>query len=302
MGGKVGYIGLGHMGGPMAMHLARAGHDVSVYNRTRSKAEAFVSEHGGRVAHSPADAAAGAAYVGVCVFGDDDAKAVTLGDDGAFEAMAPGAVLADHTTASAETAELLGAEADRRGFFYLDAPVAGAEEASRAGRLTVMAGGAEEGFRKARPFLDAYARAAELMGPNGHGQLTKMVNQIIISANMQGLAEGIVMGRETGLDMERVLGLLGQGSAQSWWLDNRGPRMATAALDDSDGGTANMTKDLGICLDEARRHGVSLPVTSLIAQFYVAAKARGRERWESTSLITLWDRRYDRPSDGNAKG
>ena len=293
MSSKVGYIGLGHMGGPMAMHLAKAGHDVSVYNRTRSKAEAFVSQYGGRVATSPADAVAGAAYVGVCVFGDDDVREISLGDDGAFEAMTPGAVLADHTTASAETAELLGSEADERGFFYLDAPVAGAEEASKAGQLTVMIGGGEEGFQKAKPFLDAYAKAAELMGPNGHGQLTKMVNQIMISANMQGLAEGIVMGQETGLDMEKVLGLLGQGSAQSWWLDNRGARMATATLDDSDGGTSNMTKDLGICLNEARRHGISLPITSLIAQFYVAAKARGRDRWESTSLITLWDRRYD---------
>ena len=293
MSSKVGYIGLGHMGGPMAMHLAKAGHDVSVYNRTRSKAEAFVSQYGGRVATSPADAVAGAAYVGVCVFGDDDVREISLGDDGAFEAMTPGAVLADHTTASAETAELLGSEADKRGFFYLDAPVAGAEEASKAGQLTVMIGGTEEGFQKAKPFLDAYAKAAELMGPNGHGQLTKMVNQIMISANMQGLAEGIVMGQETGLDMEKVLRLLGQGSAQSWWLDNRGTRMATATLDDSDGGTSNMTKDLGICLNEARRHGISLPITSLIAQFYVAAKARGRDRWESTSLITLWDRRYD---------
>ena len=293
MSSKVGYIGLGHMGGPMAMHLAKAGHDVSVYNRTRSKAEAFVSQYGGRVATSPADAVAGAAYVGVCVFGDDDIREISLGDDGAFEAMTPGAVLADHTTASAETAELLGSEAAKRGFFYLDAPVAGAEEASKAGQLTVMIGGAEEGFQKAKPFLDAYAKAAELMGPNGHGQLTKMVNQIMISANMQGLAEGIVMGQETGLDMAKVLRLLGQGSAQSWWLDNRGARMATATLDDSDGGTSNMTKDLGICLNEARRHGISLPITSLIAQFYVAAKARGRDRWESTSLITLWDRRYD---------
>ena len=293
MSSKVGYIGLGHMGGPMAMHLAKAGHDVSVYNRTRSKAEAFVSQYGGRVATSPADAVAGAAYVGVCVFGDDDVREISLGDDGAFEAMTPGAVLADHTTASAETAELLGSEAAKRGFFYLDAPVAGAEEASKAGQLTVMIGGAEEGFQKAEPFLDAYAKAAELMGPNGHGQLTKMVNQIMISANMQGLAEGIVMGQETGLDMEKVLRLLGQGSAQSWWFDNRGARMATATLDDSDGGTSNMTKDLGICLNEARRHGISLPITSLIAQFYVAAKARGRDRWESTSLITLWDRRYD---------
>ena len=293
MSSKVGYIGLGHMGGPMAMHLAKAGHDVSVYNRMRSKAEAFVSQYGGRVATSPADAVTGAAYVGVCVFGDDDVREISLGDDGAFEAMTPGAVLADHTTASAETAELLGSEADKRGFFYLDAPVAGAEEASKAGQLTVMIGGAEEGFQKAEPFLDAYAKAAELMGPNGHGQLTKMVNQIMISANMQGLAEGIVMGQETGLDMEKVLRLLGQGSAQSWWLDNRGARMATATLDDSDGGTSNMTKDLGICLNEARRHGISLPITSLIAQFYVAAKARGRDRWESTSLITLWDRRYD---------
>ena len=275
------------------MHLAKAGHEISVYNRTRSKAEAFVSEYGGRVADTPGDAVTGAAYVGICVFGDDDARAVTLGDDGAFETMSPDAVIADHTTASSETAELLGSEAAKRGFFYLDAPVAGAEEAAKAGQLTVMIGGAEMGYQKAKPFLDAYSKAAELMGPNGHGQLTKMVNQILISANMQGLAEGIVMGQQTGLDLEKVLKLLGQGSAQSWWLDNRGARMAMAALDDTDGGTSNMTKDLGICLNEARRHDVSLPITSLIAQFYVAATARGRAKWESTSLITLWDRRYD---------
>ena len=292
MNNKVAYIGLGHMGGPMAMHLAKAGHEISVYNRTRSKAEAFVSEYGGRVADTPADAVTGAAYVGICVFGDDDARAVTLGDGGAFETISPDSVIADHTTASSETAELLGSEAEKRGFFYLDAPVAGAEEAAKAGQLTVMIGGAEEGYQKAKPFLDAYAKAAELMGPNGHGQLTKMVNQIMISANMQGLAEGIVMGQQTGLDLEKVLKLLGQGSAQSWWLDNRGARMAMAELDNTDGGTSNMTKDLGICLNEARRHGVSLPITSLIAQFYVAATARGRAKWESTSLITLWDRRY----------
>ena len=293
MNNKVAYIGLGHMGGPMAMHLAKAGHEISVYNRTRSKAEAFVSEYGGRVADTPADAVTGAAYVGICVFGDDDARAVTLGDGGAFETISPDSVIADHTTASSETAELLGSEAEKRGFFYLDAPVAGAEEAAKAGQITVMIGGAEEGYQKAKPFLDAYAKATELMGPNGHGQLTKMVNQIMISANMQGLAEGIVMGQQTGLDLEKVLKLLGQGSAQSWWLDNRGARMAMAELDNTDGGTSNMTKDLGICLNEARRHGVSLPITSLIAQFYVAATARGRAKWESTSLITLWDRRYD---------
>ena len=293
MSKKVAYIGLGHMGGPMAMHLARAGHEISVYNRTRSKAETFVSDYGGRVADTPADAVKGATYVAICVFGDDDARDVTLGDNGAFEAMSPGAIFADHTTASSETAELLGSEADKRSFFYLDAPVAGAEEAAKAGQLTVMIGGAEEGYQKAKPFLDVYSKAAALMGPNGHGQLTKMVNQIMISANMQGLAEGIVMGQQTGLDMERALKLLGQGSAQSWWLDNRGARMADAALDNTDGGTSNMTKDLGICLNEARRHGVSLPITSLIAQFYVAATARGRAKWESTSLITLWDRRYD---------
>ena len=290
---KVAYIGLGHMGGPMAMHLVNAGHEISVFNRTRSKAEAFVSEYGGRVANAPAEAVADAAYVGICVFGDDDVKAVTLGEGGAFDAMASGAVVVDHTTASAETAGKLGSEADKRGFFYLDAPVAGAEEAAKAGQLTVMIGGAEEGYQKAKPFLKTYAKAAELMGPNGHGQLTKMVNQIMISANMQGLAEGIVMGQQTGLDLEKVLKLLGQGSAQSWWLDNRGARMANASLDHTDGGTANMTKDLGICLNEARRHGVSLPITSLIAQFYVAATARGRAKWESTSLISLWDRRYE---------
>ena len=292
MSEKVAYLGLGHMGGPMAMHLARKGYDIAVYNRTRSKAEAFVTQYGGRVARTPADAVAGAVYVGMCVFGDEDAKSVALGEGGAFQSMHPDAVFVDHTTTTSETAELLGLEAKNNGFWYLDAPVAGAEEAARAGQLTVMVGGAKEGFNVAKPFLDIYAKAVELMGPNGHGQLTKMVNQIIISANMQGLVEGIVLGQESGLDMEKTLKLLGQGSAQSWWLDNRGLRMARAELDQSDGGTANMTKDLGICLNEARRQQVALPITSLIAQFYVEVSARGRATWESTGLISLWDRRY----------
>ena len=292
-GEKVAYIGLGHMGGPMAMHLANAGHEIAVYNRTRTKAEAFVAKHGGRVAETPADAAADAVYVAACLIADEDSKTVTIAENGAFQAMQPGAVFADHTTTTAGTAEQLGAAAQAHGLHYLDAPVAGAEEGAKAGRLTVMIGGSGEGFEKAVPFLSTYSKAAELIGPNGHGQLTKMVNQILISANMQGLAEGIVLGHGAGLDLEKALQLLGQGSAQSWWLDNRGPRMMKAELDSVDGGISLMTKDLGICLNEARRQGVSLPVTAIISQFFVDVRARGRGNWESPSLITLWDRRYD---------
>jgi 3-hydroxyisobutyrate dehydrogenase len=293
MGAKVGYIGLGHMGRPMAMHLARAGHDIAVYTRSRDKAEAFVREYGGRVANTPAEAAEGAAYVAACVIADAESRAVTLGADGAFSTMAAGAVYVDHTTTTAATAEELARAAAERGVHYLDAPVAGAEEGAKAGRLTVMVGGAEAGYDAAKPYLAAYGKAIERIGPTGHGQLTKMVNQIMISATMQGIAEGVVLGHEAGLDVGKAMALLKQGSAQSWWLDNRGPRMVDAKLDPVDGGISLMMKDLGICLDEARRHAVSLPITALISQFFAAVRKRGRATWESPSLITLWDPRYD---------
>lgn len=292
MNNKVAYVGLGHMGGPMAMHLAKAGHAISVYNRTRAKAEAFVAQFGGRVAESPADAVSEAAYVAACLIADEDSRSVTIGENGAFQAMSPGAVFVDHTTTTAETAEMLGTEAKASGIYYMDAPVAGAEEGAKAGQLTVMIGGPEEGYEKAKPFLSVYSKAAEIIGPNGHGQLTKMVNQIFISATMQGLAEGIVLGRESGLDLEKALQLLGQGSAQSWWLDNRARRLMDAELEE-DGGISLMAKDLGICINEARRRAVSLPITAIIAQFFEGVRARGRGNWESPSLITLWDRRYD---------
>ncbi|MSP68435.1 MAG: NAD(P)-dependent oxidoreductase [Alphaproteobacteria bacterium] len=289
---KVGYIGLGRMGAPMAMHLARAGHEVAVYNRTRATAEAFVKAHGGRVAATPAEAAKGAAFVAACVKLEADSAAVIQGADGAFAAMGKGAVFVDHTTTSAAHAERLAATASGRGFAYLDAPVAGAEEGAKAGRLTVMIGGAEAAVEQARPFLAVYSKAIERIGPAGHGQLTKMLNQILIVAQMQSLAEAVVLGRESGLDVGRAFKLLSQGSAQSWWMDNRGARMVSGELDPRDGGVANMIKDLGICLDEARRHAVSLPITALISQFFAAVKLRGRVDFESPSLLTLWDRRY----------
>lgn len=293
MADKVAFIGLGHMGGPMAMHLAKAGHDIAVHTRTRSKAEAFVTAHGGRLADNPAEAARDAAFVAVCVLGDAASTEVAIGADGVFGAMAPGAVCVDHTTTTAETAEILGAAAAEHGIHYLDAPIAGAEEGAKAGAVTVMAGGPDAGFETARPFMAAYAKEMALIGPAGHGQLTKMINQILISATMQGLAEGIVLGRAAGVDLGAALGLLGKGSAQSWWLDNRSGRMIDGELDPVDGGISIMTNDLGKCLDEGRRQGIALPLTAMISQFFGDIRRRGRGNWESPSLITLWDKRYE---------
>lgn len=289
MADKIAFIGLGHMGGPMAMHLAKAGHDIAVHTRTRAKAEAFVASYGGRIADSPAAAARDAVFVAVCVLGDAASTEVAIGPDGVFDAMAAGGVCVDHTTTTAETAEILGAAAAERGLHYLDAPIAGAE----AGAVTVMAGGPEDGFETARPFMAAYSKEMALIGPAGHGQLTKMINQILISATMQGLAEGIVLGRAAGVDLGAAFDLLGQGSAQSWWLDNRAARMIDAELDPVDGGISIMTGDLGKCLDEGRRRRVALPLTAMISQFFGDVRRRGRGDWESPSLITLWDRRYE---------
>jgi 3-hydroxyisobutyrate dehydrogenase-like beta-hydroxyacid dehydrogenase len=293
MADKVAFIGLGHMGGPMAMHLACAGYDIAVHTRTRSKAEAFVAEYGGRLAETPAEAAREAVFVAFCVLGDEASRQVAIGADGAFAAMAPGGVCVDHTTTTTETAEVLAAAAAEHGVHYLDAPISGAEEGAKAGAVTVMAGGPAEGFEKAKPFMDAYSKQMSLLGPTGHGQLTKMLNQILISATMQGLAEAIVLGRSAGLDVHGALDLLGRGSAQSWWLDNRAGRMIDGELDPVDGGISIMTNDLGKCLDEGRRRGVALPVTAIISQFFGDVRRRGRHDWESPSLITLWDDRYE---------
>ena len=292
MADKVAYIGIGRMGGPMAMHLAKAGYDVAVHDVVMKKAEAFVAEHGGRLANTASEAAAGAVYVATCVGGDAESQDVTQGDTGAFRSMPKGAVFVDHNTMTAQAAEQTAETAATLGIHYMDAPVSGAEELAKAGELAVMMGGTEEGAAKAKAYLAAYSRTAEHIGPSGHGQLTKMVNQILISATMQGLAEGVVFARGSGLDLDKTFSLLSKGSAQSWWFDHRIQRMIDGELDPVDGGIDSLMTHLGLCLNEARRFGVALPISALIAQFNSAVHSRGRGSWESPALMTLWDERY----------
>ena len=283
---KTAFVGLGVMGFPMAGHLARAGHSVTVYNRSAAKAAQWVEKHGGKSAPTPAAAAAGMELVMVCVGNDDDVRAVTLGADGALAAMKPGAILVDHTTASATLARELYAAAKARGVGFLDAPVSGGQAGAENGKLTIMVGGDADAFAVAEPVLACYARAVTLMGRAGSGQLTKMVNQICIAGLVQGLSEGINFGMRAGLDIEKVLDVIGKGAAQSWQMDNRGKTMAA---DKFDFGFAVdwMRKDLAICMAQARGDGAALPVTALIDQFYARIQARGGGRWDTSSLIRL---------------
>ena len=283
---KTAFLGLGVMGFPMAGHLAKAGHAVTVYNRSAGKAAQWVEKHGGKTAATPAAAAAGMELVMVCVGNDDDVRAVTLGQDGALAAMKPGAILVDHTTASATVARELYAAAKARGVGFLDAPVSGGQAGAENGKLTIMVGGDADAFAVAEPVLACYARAVTLMGKAGSGQLTKMVNQICIAGLVQGLSEGINFGMRAGLNIEQVLDVIGKGAAQSWQMDNRGKTMAA---DKFDFGFAVdwMRKDLAICAAEARSNGAALPVTALIDQFYARIQARGGGRWDTSSLIRL---------------
>jgi 3-hydroxyisobutyrate dehydrogenase len=283
---KTAFVGLGVMGFPMAGHLAKAGHSVTVYNRSAAKAAQWVEKHGGKSAPTPAAAAAGMELVMVCVGNDDDVRAVTLGPDGALAAMKPGAILVDHTTASATIARELHAAAKARGVGFLDAPVSGGQAGAENGKLTIMVGGDADAFAIAEPVLSCYARAVTLMGGAGSGQLTKMVNQICIAGLVQGLSEGINFGMRAGLDIEKVLDVIGKGAAQSWQMDNRGKTMAA---DKFDFGFAVdwMRKDLAICTAQARADGAALPVTALIDQFYARIQARGGGRWDTSSLIRL---------------
>ena len=299
MADKVAFIGIGRMGGHMARHLADVGHEVTVHDIAPAKADAFAAAHGGRAARTAAEAADGAVYVAACVGGDDESREATQGPAGAFRTMAEGAVFVDHDTMTARAARATADAAAERGIHYLDAPVSGAEELADAGELAVMIGGAEAAVAAARPYLAAYSRTAEHVGPSGHGQLVKMVNQILISATMQGLAEGVAFARAAGLDLDKAFSLLAKGSAQSWWFDHRIRRMIDGDLDPADGGIDSLMTHLGLCLNEAREFGVALPVTALIAQFNTAVHARGRGAWESPALMTLWDDRYD-GSDGAA--
>ena len=280
----VAFLGLGVMGLPMAGHLARAGHRVTVYNRSPAKMQAWVTEYGGKSAPTPRAAAAGASIVFACVGNDDDLRSVTLGADGAFEGMSAGAVFADHTTASAAVARELYAQAKQRGLAFIDAPVSGGQAGAVSGALTVMCGGDAAPFENMQPVAMAFAKAVTRIGESGAGQLTKMVNQTCIAGLIQGLAEGIAFGQRAGLDMKLVLEVIGKGAAQSWQLDNRGPTMIE---DKFDFGFAVdwMRKDLGLVLDEARRNGAKLPVTALVDQFYADVQAMGGQRWDSSSLI-----------------
>jgi 3-hydroxyisobutyrate dehydrogenase len=280
----VAFIGLGVMGFPMAGHLARAGHRVVVYNRTAPKAASWVEKHGGTAAATPAQAARGAAIVFSCVGNDDDLRSVTTGPAGAFETMARGAVFVDHTTTSAEVARELDRAARERGLHFVDAPVSGGQAGAEKGALTIMCGGEETAFRRVEPVLAAYAKAATLIGASGAGQLTKMVNQICIAAMVQALAEGLAFGQAAGLDMPRVLAAIGKGAAQSWQLENRASTMLAGRFDFGFA-VDLMRKDLGLCLDESRRNGASLPATALVDQFYSEIQRRGGGRWDTSSLM-----------------
>ena len=281
---RAAFIGLGVMGLPMAGHLARAGHTVTVYNRSAAKAQAWVAEFGGAAADTPAQAAREADVVFVCVGNDDDLRSVLLGETGAFAGMKPGAILVDHTTASAEVAREMHALARSRGLHFVDAPVSGGQAGAVNGQLTVMCGGDTEPFEAMRPVALAFSRAVTRVGEPGAGQLAKMVNQICIAGLVQGLAEAIAFGGRAGLDMKQVLEVIGKGAAQSWQMDNRGKTMVD---DQFNFGFAVdwMRKDLGLVLDEARRNGAKLPVTALVDQFYADVQGMGGSRWDTSSLI-----------------
>ena len=280
------FIGLGTMGFPIAGHLARAGHEVTVFNRTEAVAEAWVKNYGGAKAETPAEAARNAKYVFVCVGNDDDLRQVTLGDDGAFEGAAPGSIVVDHTTASAKIARELAEEARGRGFEFLDAPVSGGQSGAENGTLTVMAGGDDAAFAKAQPVISAYARAVTLMGPSGSGQLTKMVNQICIAGLIQGLAEGLNFALSAGLDAKLAVEVISKGAAQSWQMDNRAKTMLEGKFDF--GFAVDwMRKDLAMCMDQARACGAPVPVTALVDQFYGQVQAMGGGRWDTSSLIAV---------------
>ena len=274
------------MGYPMAGHLARAGHPVTVYNRSAAKAERWVAQFGGTAAKTPADAARDAEIVMMCVGNDDDVRAVAMRDNGALTAMRSGSILVDHTTASAQVAHEVAEAAKAKGIEFLDAPVSGGQAGAENGKLTIMVGGDSAAFARAEPVVATYARAVTLMGPVGAGQLTKMVNQICVAGVVEGLAEGLNFAQRAGLDPLRVLDVISKGAAQSWQMENRGKTMVA---DQFDFGFAVdwMRKDLAICLAEARANGAALPVIALLDQFYARIQARGGGRWDTSSLIRL---------------
>jgi 3-hydroxyisobutyrate dehydrogenase len=287
---KVAFLGLGVMGYPMAGHLQRAGHQVTVYNRTAAKSEAWAKEYGGQAAATPRQAAEGASLVFACVGNDADLRSVVLGADGAFAGMARGTAFIDHTTASAQVARELYAEAKKLGLNFIDAPVSGGQAGAVNGLLTVMCGGDSAVFDQAKPVGMAFSRAFTLVGPSGSGQLAKMVNQICIAGLVQGLSEGVAFGQAAGLDMNLVLDVISKGAAQSWQMENRGKTMVEGKFEF--GFAVDwMRKDLGLCLDESKRNGAALPATALVDQFYGDVQYMGGARWDTSSLITRLKRK-----------
>jgi 3-hydroxyisobutyrate dehydrogenase len=287
---KVAFLGLGVMGYPMAGHLkAKGGHEVTVYNRSGEKAAKWVAQHGGKSAKTPKQAAEGQDFVMMCVGNDNDVREVALGANGAYGGMKKGAVFVDHTTASAEIARELYDEAKKRGFDFVDAPVSGGQAGAENGALTVMCGGDAEPFAKAEKIIASYARACNLMGTPGSGQLAKMVNQICIAGLVQGLAEGLHFAKKAGLDIEKLIATISKGAAQSWQMENRYKTMAAGKFDF--GFAVDwMRKDLSICLGEARKNGAHLPVTALVDQFYSEVQKMGGKRWDTSSLIARLER------------
>ena len=283
---KLGFIGLGVMGAPMARHLARAGHDVTVYNRTRSKADAWVAANGGRAAPTPRGAAEGADIVFSCVGNDDDLRQVTIGADGAFGGMQRGAIFVDHTTASAAVAIELETAGRERGIAFLDAPVSGGQSGAEQGILTVMVGGDAGAFERAQPAISHYARAVTLMGASGAGQKTKMVNQICVAGVVEGLAEGLAFALHAGLDAKKALSVISKGAATSWQMENRGDTMVDGKFDFGFA-VDLMRKDLRIAMEEARANGAELPATALIDQFYAKLQKQGHGRLDTSSLMKL---------------
>ena len=285
MSSKVAFIGLGVMGFPMAGHLANAGHTVTVYNRTAEKAQQWQDTYKGSTAATPADAAEDAEFIFTCVGNDDDLREVTIGDNGAFQSVKSGAVFIDHTTTSAIVARELAAIATEKGFEFLDAPVSGGQAGAENGKLTVMTGGDEAAFEKAKPVIDSFAASIKLLGPSGYGQLTKMVNQVCIAGLVQALSEGIHFAKRAGLDVEKVIDVISKGAAQSWQMENR---YNTMMNNEFEFGFAVdwMRKDLGIAMEEAGKNGATLPMTEIVDNYYAEIQKTGGNRWDTSSLIS----------------
>ena len=285
---RIAFLGLGVMGYPMAGHLLRkGGHEVTVYNRSAAKAAQWVAEYGGRSAPTPREAAQGCDLVAMCVGNDDDVRSVVYGDSGCLAGLGSGALLVDHTTASARLARELHAKCAGKGVGFIDAPVSGGQAGAVNGQLGIMCGGNAQDFDRAKPVLDIYAKGCVLIGEPGAGQLTKMVNQVVIAGLLQGLSEGLAFGKRAGLDLEKVISVISKGAAQSWQMENRWKAMNDMKFDGFGFAVEWMRKDLGICLDEAHNNGARLPVTAIIDQFYSQVEGRGGKRWDTCSLMHL---------------